>query len=250
MSSQILKKINKTNTFILSTLILVTACSKTPSKSDITASLEREAAGNCKVLDFQNVEKINGIELSPTEYRISAKYDVVIKPIPELTEPWTELNRKEEVSKQLLSERDSAYKSVSNKYDPEIKALWQQREELASEARAASRDVDSDPRDTELSGKIMNAQTMKSEAQGEVSKQYDQAIQDAKIGNLSEEKKALYFKAMSMLAKQCKQNTFGWNILHKAFGEDKVQALTKGVTTPMTAELTFVKTENGWRLDL
>lgn len=251
MISQILRKANITRTFIFSTLILITACSRTPSSSDIRASLEREAAEQCKLLDFQNVEKLNGVEISPTEYRISAKYDVVIKPFSELAETWTQLKKREDASIQLQSQLDSGNKSVWDKYTPQVRALEKQSEELVREiVAAASGDYDKDSRYIEIQEKISNAKQQINLELREVSKRNDQAKSEANLGNVSVDKETFHYKTMDMAVKQCQYNSFGWKIMSKALGEGKVQGLVQGATRPMTAELTFIKTENGWRLKL
>lgn len=130
--------------FTAFSVIILSACSNSPSDSDAKKSVE-SLLGGCRLLSIENFEKVNGIANNDGSHVLEVKYSIVAKTLPEVAKmavdystKWSEISARLEKAEQAdeaaqkdLGERRTrkgilgmtewaAFKAETDKFETEV----------------------------------------------------------------------------------------------------------------------------------
>lgn len=234
-------------------ILLCTACSKTPSNSELEAAVAGLLGSQCKVAHAENIRLINGVAAGERQYVAKVGFDVVIPADPKAQSLWREYRTLQDKIDQREAQYATEYKALDQKLSEALQVKDAQLQAAIEQAEKAHDDSHHKLRDEYIAMKDDKFNRL-----GELRKKKDDdvaALTQSFQGH--EELKAII--AASGCTSVSLRGT-ARDLVSKtlaASGETKYEAprayykvFGEGAKQPFTLEINLIKTDNGWKTEL
>lgn len=250
---------------ILGALFAGCGVNETPEVSDIKKSLEDQFAG-CKYIKFNDVEKLNGRELSSGRYAVSQKYTVEILPLGGYASDLEKIERDQEkvngigsALKAEIKEREKRIKAEIEQLNSELAIAAEAHEERLKRAVSDVEVHDETARYKEAQLKhrarweeldnalesVLRSYSSELSAKLAAAGYSDDIDRDLAIGL-----RKMQQRAVNEFDSSCnRMSSTGRSIALQIAGYDPIsqmRALAKGHAKEFSETVTYTKTEKGW----
>ena len=237
-------------------ILILSACSKTPSAGDIEDALA-ELYADCKPVEISNVKKENGMELENGRYKVTYSFDIRVKALDE----------NKEIMKKTMSVKDEVI-GLWNDMNTAYYAMEKEKQELSAEYRKRAEVILQSPDSSdeykklreEINQRHQAFETKFSDYQDEIFKQtrsITQKVWGEPYADYNSLVSVSSARQMSNFDRKCHvKNKRAIDILFlktmktgSISAVEKLEMFGKGIESGFNSEHIMVKTENGWRFD-